>query len=583
MSSTKRARRRGSPCRQRRSFKTDTGRSLAVAAATLVAALGTTNSARAEAPAAGALDRFDPAPAGDAFFSLPSADVEGRLRVTAAAHVELAYEPLVLRAGTNPPLAWVKDQAFLHLQASIEVLKRLKLDLDVPALLAEGGTTGSLNDVQVTAPGGAHVGDLRIGLRTALLHQSGLVPAAGIGLSVWAPTGSASSFAGAGVARLQPSIVVGAEYTHLVWGASAGARFQPSDADAVVGSQVIGNAGVAARFVGLMLGPEVTYGVTLGDQRAALLSHVAGSNGELWLAARYRIDAPPGASNAVPRVVLGLAGGPGLGRGPGTPAFRVIAGLSASFDVISPDEPAAEVATSANAAKPRAAPSDGDLDEAPRAAPDRDRDGIPDADDACPDVPGVASDDPKKNGCPADADGDGIPDDKDACPNENGPPNADPKKNGCPTSVRVEGTQIVILQQVNFDTGKATIKQDSFDLLGQVAAVLEQHAEIARLAVDGHTDDRGGDGPNKVLSERRALAVVHWLVEHGVDARRLEARGFGQRRPVASNKTDAGRAQNRRVEFLIRRRTTLGKRGWQDGPVDDGNDAPADAKPGGAR
>jgi outer membrane protein OmpA-like peptidoglycan-associated protein len=577
-------------------------------------ALVVPSQARAQAAAAaGALDRFDPAPAGDAFFSLPSADVEGRLRLAAAAHFAFAYEPLVLRAGgSSPPLAWVREQSFLHLQASVEVLKRLKVDLDVPALLTEGGTTGSLGDVQVAAPAGAHVGDLRVSARVALLHQHGFVPAAGASVSVWAPTGSAASFAGAGVARFQPSVLVGAEYAHLVWGASAGARFQPSSGDAVVGSQIVGNAGVAARLscsrgpvfdghaasASVTLGPELTYGVTLGDDRAAVLSHVAGSNGELWLAARYRIDPPPGASRGVPRIVAGLAGGPGLGRGPGTPAFRIVAGLSASFDVISPDEPAAhEAPPPAAAAQRPEAPLDTDGDGVPdaedacptvvgdatpgayrRGCPaDRDRDGIPDAEDACPDVPGAPSDDPKKNGCPLDTDGDGIPDDKDACPNEKGPPSEDPKKNGCPTAVRVEGTQIVILQQVNFDTGKDTIKSDSFDLLGQVASALEQHAEIARVAVDGHTDDRGGDGPNKVLSERRALAVVRWLVEHGVDARRLEARGFGLRRPIADNKTDLGRAKNRRVEFLIRRRTTLGKQGWLDGPVDD--TGPTGAKP----
>ncbi len=96
----------------------------------------------------------------------------------------------------------------------------------------------------------------------------------------------------------------------------------------------------------------------------------------------------------------------------------------------------------------------------------------------------------------------------------------------------------------------------------------------AHGAVDGHTDDRGGDKPNKSLSERRALSVVRWLVEHGVDARRLEARGFGQRRPIGDNKTEEGRAKNRRVEFLIRLRTDLGEKGWFDGPVDEVKTAP---------
>jgi outer membrane protein OmpA-like peptidoglycan-associated protein len=200
--------------------------------------------------------------------------------------------------------------------------------------------------------------------------------------------------------------------------------------------------------------------------------------------------------------------------------------------------------------------------------PDRDRDGIYDVDDRCPDVAGFASDEPAKNGCPIDSDGDGIVDTKDACPSERGKATDDPKTNGCPVAVRVEGTQIVLLQQVVFETGRAEIKPDSFNLLGQVVSVLKEHPEIARVAVDGHTDNRGAEKTNITLSQRRALSVVRWLSEHGIDARRLEARGFGPRRPLSDNATEAGRARNRRVEFLIKKRTDLGEAGWKDGPVD---------------
>ena len=199
---------------------------------------------------------------------------------------------------------------------------------------------------------------------------------------------------------------------------------------------------------------------------------------------------------------------------------------------------------------------------------DRDRDGVHDLDDRCPDVAGAASDDPAKNGCPLDTDGDGILDTQDACPAERGKPTSDPKTHGCPDAVRVEGTQIILLQQVSFETARDEIKSDSFGLLGQVASVLTQHPEIARVAVDGHTDTRGAEKANVNLSQRRALAVVRWLTEHGIDARRLEARGFGPRRPISDNKTDAGRASNRRVEFLIKKKTELGAAGWKDGPVD---------------
>src|SRR5215468_1012728 len=88
--------------------------------------------------AGGALDRFDPSPAGDTFFSLPSADVAGRLRLAASAAFSYAHDPLVLRRTPDGlTLDWVSDQAFFHVQVSAEVWKRVKIDLDVPALLLE--------------------------------------------------------------------------------------------------------------------------------------------------------------------------------------------------------------------------------------------------------------------------------------------------------------------------------------------------------------------------------------------------------------------------------------------------------------
>jgi hypothetical protein len=84
-----------------------------------------------------------------------------------------------------------------------------------------------------------------------------------------------------------------------------------------------------------------------------------------------------------------------------------------------------------------------------------------------------------------------------------------------------------------------------------VAEVLKEHTEITKVLVEGHTDNRGGKGYNQALSERRAKSVMKWLVKHGIDAKRLEAKGFGQDRPIADNTTEEGRQKNRRVEFKI--------------------------------
>jgi outer membrane protein OmpA-like peptidoglycan-associated protein len=196
----------------------------------------------------------------------------------------------------------------------------------------------------------------------------------------------------------------------------------------------------------------------------------------------------------------------------------------------------------------------------PPPPPDRDGDGIPDRDDACPDVKGVASSDPVQNGCPPDTDGDGIRDDVDACPNEKGVPDPDPQKNGCPKAVRVTEGEIVIMDQVQFKTGSAVILPISDDLLRQVAGVLAEHPEITKVEVQGHTDNRGGKNYNRKLSQKRADAVRKWLVNYGqVDSGRLSSHGYGMEEPTSDNTTSEGRQKNRRVQFKILEKGNRGK------------------------
>ena len=184
--------------------------------------------------------------------------------------------------------------------------------------------------------------------------------------------------------------------------------------------------------------------------------------------------------------------------------------------------------------------------------PDKDGDGIADKEDACIAIPGIKTSDAKTNGCPGDTDGDTIRDDKDACPNEKGAVDKDPKKNGCPKEVRVTDNEVLLLKQVQFDTAKATIKKVSDKLLDEVAAVLKEHPEITLLEVQGHTDDRGGKEMNEKLSDDRAKAVMQAMIKRGIDASRMTAKGYGQNVPIGDNKTDKGRQENRRVQFVIK-------------------------------
>mgnify|MGYP000138230854 FL=1 len=174
--------------------------------------------------------------------------------------------------------------------------------------------------------------------------------------------------------------------------------------------------------------------------------------------------------------------------------------------------------------------------------PDRDMDGLVDSEDQCPDQPGTL----QHGGCP-DTDGDGFADPIDRCVNE---PGGEGSKDGCPVVV-VTKEAVVIIDKVQFATNKAVILPESFGLLNNVATVLNANPEIRLVEVQGHTDDVGQDAYNMKLSQRRAEAVRKYLIEKGVAADRLVAKGFGESKPLVSGRDEDSRARNRRVEFKI--------------------------------
>jgi OOP family OmpA-OmpF porin len=178
---------------------------------------------------------------------------------------------------------------------------------------------------------------------------------------------------------------------------------------------------------------------------------------------------------------------------------------------------------------------------------DSDKDGLMDEQDSCPNEAGI----PELKGCPAqDKDSDTVADHLDNCPAEAGP--AD--NQGCPAAqkqlVVIKQDRIELKDKVYFDSGAATIQPRSFPLLDQIAKVLNEHPEIIKLTIEGHTDDRGPVDFNRTLSQQRAEAVATYLGGKGVAKERMVAKGFGPDRPVQPNTTTEGRAANRRVDFL---------------------------------
>ncbi|MEO8845478.1 MAG: OmpA family protein [Kofleriaceae bacterium] len=122
-----------------------------------------------------------------------------------------------------------------------------------------------------------------------------------------------------------------------------------------------------------------------------------------------------------------------------------------------------------------------------------------------------------------------------------------------PPKTEVTQDEIKLKEKVEFETDSAKLLPASTPLLDEVASVMKDHPEIEHVRVGGHTDSTGNAAHNLKLSEGRAASVKQYLVDHGVAAERLASKGYGQTRPVGDNKTDEGRAQNRRVEIHILR------------------------------
>ncbi len=204
-------------------------------------------------------------------------------------------------------------------------------------------------------------------------------------------------------------------------------------------------------------------------------------------------------------------------------------------------------------------------EEAPPADVDSDGDGVPDRLDKCPNTPkGVKVD---SVGCPLDSDGDGVPDYLDKCPStpagvkvdgdgcpldsdHDGVPDYLDKCPGTPAGMKVDAqgceVEAIVLKGVNFDYNSAKLTAASDKTLDEVVALLKLRPGATAI-IGGHTDGRGKAAYNQKLSESRANAVRDYLVAHGIPAGSLTAKGYGKTKPIASNDSEDGRAQNRRV------------------------------------
>jgi outer membrane protein OmpA-like peptidoglycan-associated protein len=562
------------------------------------------------------LSRFTLSDGGRGGMAAATGDVlpQHRFRATLAIHYE--NNPLVYYRNTTRIGSVVAHRAQLHLGLGFGITSWLQAAAELPVVVAQGGDD-LVQQAGTLAPDSFGVGSPRLALRVQLLSQygSGLAVKNGpldlalqVGLAFPFGTGNALNVESGW--NVVPQLSLGREFGPVRVGGEVTALIRPATAL---------TAGTLKDTVGSQLGIR------------ALLSSVG--DGARFEASFHSLvalegEAPPGfellggARVPVGPLELFALGGPGFGNLPGTPSFRLFAGVGIKpqadrCEAGRPHEPAdcpeldldGDGVINRKDRCPTEAEdrdgfddddgcpdpdNDGDrvpdaedecpIDYGPRSnkgcpvkVADRDYDGTPDTLDKCPDQPGPKS----REGCPLiDQDGDGVEDALDACPTEYGPkerkgcPLVDrdgdgvedardncpdvkgtPENQGCPPEekqlVIITSEKLVITEKVYFATGKATILPVSFPLLNQVAKVLRSHPEIELVTVEGHTDDQGSAKLNRKLSLNRAKAVKAYLEHQGIEPSRLNAQGFGPDRPADTNATEAGRANNRRVEFII--------------------------------
>jgi outer membrane protein OmpA-like peptidoglycan-associated protein len=478
-----------------------------------------TGSAQAQIADGFALDRYDPSERGSDWFDGDSLDMRGDLRGGLGIVGDYGYRPLVLYRHGKDSVPIIKHQLFTHVGGTLILWNRLRLGMNFPLLLINTGDNARVGGTLYSASGGVKAGDLRFGADIRLVGEYREPFSLAIGVKAHLPTGNVKAYASDGKVRLEPRILAAGDIGPFVYAARISFNYRALHGQVTgdpFGNEIGFGASAGVRIFDdlLVIGPEL-FGATVVQKSSGVFGKMTAPL-ELVFSGKFRI---------AQTFIGGLGVGPGLTRGYGAPALRLLASFEWFPDVEKPE--------------PVQAPKD------------RDNDGIVDSQDACPDEPGLKSDDPKKNGCPApkDTDGDGVADTEDACPDQAGEKNDDPKKNGCPSVVMTD-EQIEVNERIEFDTNKATLRPESNKILTRVLNVILAHPEITKLSIGGHTDNVGTPRYNKKLSARRAAAVVRWLVKHGVAKSRLRAESFGQNKPVGDNNTESGRQNNRRVDFL---------------------------------
>ena len=501
--------------------------------------------AMAHAQAAIDIQQFEPTPFSDGYLRVDGTAILPRWKLHAGLDLDYAWKSLVLvdvapaiQRSRKTIYDFIDHSASAHLKLAMGIGGRFEVGALIPVTAFQTGDSVPTGE----ARGIAGLGNTRIGAKARILGSgTSSGPGLGASLLVALPWGYGGAFTHDTTPAFEGKLF--GELAQERWSARLSGGYR---------------ARSATQLFDITLDDQLTFGVgtefRLHD-RLAFLAELAGATSaahplnaakqtpvEVLLGLRRQL-AWLGGDN---RFWLTAAAGPGVTPGYGSPEARVVVSLDwSNRPVPRPPEPWSPPPPPPEPPKPPPPP-----------VADRDKDGIPDDDDECPDEPEDKDGFEDEDGCPdPDNDKDGIPDAADKCPNEPETINGIEDDDGCPdkgeTAVHIGKEELETLKPIFFETDHSRVRHAYYNILGQIALTLKAHPEIGRCAVEGHTDDTGPPEWNQKLSVLRAEAVVEFLVDKGVERSRLTAIGRGEKLPWAPNDTEEGRAKNRRVIFHI--------------------------------
>lgn len=474
------------------------------------------------------VEGFTPEPGRASVVGLVGAATPGHLSAVASMWLHYAHRPLVARLlapdGTARELAVIDGRWTMDVGLGLGLGRAWMVSAALPVVMNQSGAGLGVNPVDGAGTvDGFALGDARLGARWRFLDVEPVRVALGGVMGL--PTGADAGFVSDGRVRGEPFLAsdvrVGpatatVNLGYALRGARTAHNFRSDDAL---------RWGVGGR---VNVVPGLDLGSSVRGTHSLLRTPDPEDPGILIANTQaHPIELVGAASWSLRGVTMTLGAGTALNESVGVPRYRVLFGLGYALDAV----PRRDVRGAADDANDREAPHDPDGDGLTR-------------DDLCPDTPGPRT----EGGCPAFD----TPDAQASTPIA-GAPLADAAVDDAPTTapVALRGDRVEIVESVYFDTDRATIQQRSLPILDHVAEFLQRHPRVRLLSIDGHTDDRGSASHNLDLSARRAGAVRAYLIERGIDAGRLRAMGYGESHPIAPNDSEAARARNRRVEFLV--------------------------------